>query len=120
MAHDLDGFEVSYTSRTSWKAYISDDGKVLATAPVTWTKGTRRQGQEWFQRVWFQKNDEAEKHDASKEPFIVLVAQAHDYEVHPHAFKHFNCIYEVVALGQGVKEQSIECKVIRRIRYGDI
>ncbi|MGE8126054.1 hypothetical protein ACQKQD_03665 [Methylobacterium sp. NPDC080182] len=117
MAHDVDGFDVSYTSRTSWKAHVSRNGSVVATAPVTWTKGTRKDPAtgKWFQQVWFQNAGELAAVNGSTDAFLVAVAEAHDYATHPHAFKHFNCIYEVRPTGKQVDQHSIECEVLRRV-----
>jgi hypothetical protein len=120
-AHSVGGLDLKYTSRTSWKAEIRSHGKVVAIAPVTWTKGrdTKENSQEVFQQVWFQDADELEEHRTSTDPFIVAVAVAKDYGHHPHEFKDFQAVFEVVATGEIWDEKSIETKVIRRVTSKD-
>ena len=121
MAHSVGGLDLKYTSRTSWKAEIRSHGKVVAIAPVTWTKGryTKENSQEVFQQVWFQDADELEERRTSTDPFIVAVAVAKDYSHHPHEFKDFQAVFEVVATGEIWDEKSIETRVIRRVTSKD-
>ena len=118
MAHAIGGFDLNFTSRTSWKAERRFRGLVLDVIPVTWTKGRRQDGdtKEVFQQVWFQDQEEMESAAASREPFIVAVARAKDYSKLPHAFDEFVAIFEVVATGVTLDEKSIETRVIRRIQ----
>lgn len=121
MAHSVGGLDVKYTSRTSWKAEIRSRGKVVAIAPVTWTKGryTKQNSSEVFQQVWFQNADELEEHRTSRDPFIVAVAVAKDYNHHPHEFQDFQAVFEVVATGEIWDDKSIETRVIRRVTSKD-
>ena len=118
MAHDVDGYEVTFTHRASWKAHVTLLDRLVGTVPVTWTKGTVRDAAsgKFYQQVWFQDAAELEVVNSSTEPFLVAVAVAHDYDMHPHSFKQFNCIYEVRALGRKIDEISIQCEVLRRLR----
>lgn len=117
MAHDVDGLDVSYTSRTSWKAYVRRNGAIIATAPVTWTKGTwkNKSSNKWYQQVWYQNQTELMAALNSIVPFIVAVAEAHDYNVMPHAFMRFNCLYEVKSTAHQIDALSIETEVLRRV-----
>jgi hypothetical protein len=100
-------------------AEVRCHGKLVAVAPVTWTKGryTKNDSQDVCQRVWFQHADELEAHRASKQPFIVAIAK--DYNHHPHQFQEFQAVFEVVATGAVCDEKSIETKVIRRLTSRD-
>jgi hypothetical protein len=117
MAHDVDGFELKYVGRT-WKAERREHGKLLDVVPVTWTKGTRTDGDETLQEVWYQNIGEMEERLADPAPFVVAVAKARDYGVKPHAFKEFKAIYEVVASGVRLTHNSIQTRVLRRLRGG--
>jgi hypothetical protein len=121
MAHSVSGLELKYTSRTSWKAEVRCHGKLVAVAPVTWTKArhTKNHSQDVYQQVWFQHGDELEAHRTSNKPFIVAVAIAKDYNHHPHQFQEFQAVFEVVATGAICDEKSIETKVIRRLTSRD-
>ncbi len=121
MAHSVGGLDLKYTSRTSWKAEVRSHGKVVAIAPVTWTKGryTKKNSKEVFQQVWFQNADELEERRTSTDPFIVAVAVAKDYSHHPHEFQDFQAVFEVVATGEIWDEKSIETRVIRRVTSKD-
>jgi hypothetical protein len=121
MGHSAGGLDLKCTSRTSWKAEVRSHGKVVAIAPVTWTKGryTKEGSKEVFQQVWFQNADELEEHRTSTDPFIVAVAVAKDYGHHPHEFKDFQAVFEVIATGEIWDEKSIETKVIRRVTSKD-
>lgn len=118
MSHDVDGFELRFTARTSWKAEVRLRGKVIGIAPVTWTKGFSREPVTGriLQTVWFHNADELARVKESREPLMVALAEAHDYAEHPHRFKRFNALYEVRPTGRIVDPLSIECEVVRRLR----
>ena len=96
-------------------------GRVIAVAPVTWTKGryTKKNSADIFQQVWFQNPDEMETHRTSPEPFVVAVAMAKNYSHFPHEFEEFRAVLEVVATGEAWDNKSIETKVIRRLTSND-
>jgi hypothetical protein len=119
MAHSVSGFEVKYTSRTSWKAEVRSHGGLVAIAPVTWTKGRVQIGAEVFQEVWYQDADEMASMRLSREPFIVAVAIAKNYRKHPHEFQDFQAIFEVVSTGAQLTDKSIETRVLRRLNSKD-
>jgi hypothetical protein len=120
MAHSVSGFDLEYTSRTSWKANVRVGGRIIAVAPVTWTKG-RREGDNGtvYQEVWFQNSAEMEERRLSAEPFIIAVAIAKDYNHHPHQFQEFRSVLEVISTGRALTEKSIETRVLRRLRSID-
>jgi hypothetical protein len=115
MSHSVSGFELKFTSRRSWKAELRRYGRQIGVVPVTWTKGRSTSGGEVFQQVWFQNLTEMEKHRASKKPFVVAVAIVKDYSQHPHAVQSFQAVFEVIATGAALSENSIETKVLRRL-----
>jgi hypothetical protein len=114
MPHLIDGFEVAFTSRRSWKAALRLHGRLIDTVPVTWTKGRWQAGTDVFQEVWFQNRDELEVHRTSSTPFRVALAIAKDYSEHPHQFQEFRGIFEVQATGERLSDISIQTKVLRR------
>jgi hypothetical protein len=120
MAHSVSGFDLDYTSRTSWKANVRSGGRIIAVAPVTWTKG-RREGDDGtvYQEVWFQHAAEMEERRLGTEPFIVAVAVAKDYNHPPHQFYEFRSVLEVVSTGRVLTDKSIETRVLRRVRSVD-
>jgi hypothetical protein len=114
MPHVVDGFEVTFTSRRSWKANVRLHNRLVAVAPVTWTKGRWQVGGDVFQEVWFHNQADLESHRSSTDPFIVALAIAKDYNEHPHQFEEFRGIFEVQSTGQQLSEISIQTKVLRR------
>ena len=114
MPHSVDGFEVTFTSRRSWKANLRLRGTLIDKVPVTWTKGRWQAGSDLFQEVWFQDADELEAHRISTRPFKVALAIAKDYSEHPHQFEEFRGIFEVQATGEKLSENSIQTRVLRR------
>ena len=117
MTHDVDGFDLKFTSRTSWKAERRLHGQLLDVIPVTWTKGFKREkiSGDTTLTVWFQKPSDLEYRQSSRDPFVVALAIAHNYEEHPHRFKEFRAIYEVVATGTRIDHECIETRVLRRL-----
>ncbi len=114
----VDGFDLKFTSRTSWKAERRLRGEPIDIVPVTWTKG-RRQGadsKEIFQEVWYQDPAEMGTRAADTSPFVIALAVAKDYAIFPHAFKEFVGVFEVVATGKTLSDKSIETKVLKRVR----
>ena len=114
MPHFVDGFDVTFTSRRSWKADLRCRGRLIETVPVTWTKGRRQNGADLFQEVWFQNGDDLEAHRIKTEPFRVALAIAKDYNQEPHQFQEFRGIFEVQATGERLSDYSIQTKVLRR------
>ena len=118
MTHSVDGFGLEFTARKSWKAQRYEFGSKIDVIPVTWTKGLQFKTK--MLEVWFCNPVEMETHRKSREPFVVALAIAKDYSVHPHEFQEFRAVYEVVATGNmGASEggTSIETSIVRRI-YG--
>jgi hypothetical protein len=83
--------------------------------PVTWTHG--RQGA--LQEVWFQQPQELEAALQSNAPFIVALAHPKDPDAEPIAFKEFRGLFEVAPTGRRLSENSIETRVLRRVKAVD-
>jgi hypothetical protein len=118
MGHSISGFDVAYTSRTSWKAEVRGFGRSVI-APVAWVHGRSQVGGEVFQAVWYQDAKEMENYRVSGEPFVVAVARAKDSTQHPRQFEEFLYVVEVTATGQLLSENSIQTKVLRRLTSKD-
>ena len=116
MAHSVDGFDLRFTSRTSWKAERRHAGRLIDIVPVTWTKGRRQAGPDIFQEVWFQDCDEMEARRADPNPFVVAVAVAKDYAKKPHEFDEFRGVFEVAATGKLLSKNSLETRVVQRLK----
>jgi hypothetical protein len=113
MAHQLNGFELKFTARTSWKAERRRNGKLIDVVPVTWTK-------DWdhtagLLRVWYRDKDEILHLKASRDPYVVAIALAKDYSVEPHEFKEFRSLVRVVPTGKVLDERSLETRVLERV-----
>jgi hypothetical protein len=115
MAHEIDGYELAFTGRKSWKAEWRLEGKVIGIIPVTWTKAMQQNEGDRLLEVWIRDPVEREKYRNQKEPFVVALAEAKDYQIQPHSFRRFLGIYEVVATGNMMDHDSIETKVKRRL-----
>ena len=114
MSHYVDGFDVTFTHRRSWKADLRCRGRLVDTVPVTWTKGRWQAGLDIFQEVWFQDESDLEAHRTTTRPFKIALATAKDYSQHPHQFEEFRGIFEVQATGERLSDNSIQTKVLRR------
>jgi hypothetical protein len=114
MPHTVDGYDLTFTSRRSWKAHRRVRGRLIDVVPVTWTKGRRQDpvSKEIFQEVWYQDPSEMAARLSDPTPFVVALATAKDYNVLPHAFHEFRGLFEVVATGKSLGPHSIETKVI--------
>ena len=119
MGHSVDGFDLKYVSRTSWKAERRDRGKLVDIVPVTWTDAQHRKGSEIIQVVYYQKPDELELARLNPEPFIIALAAPKHPTARPRQFDEFRGVFEVVATGRALDEESIETKVIRRVKAGE-
>jgi hypothetical protein len=114
MAHQVDGFDLTFTSRTSWKAERRARGRTIDIVPVVWTKDRRQVGSEVYQGVSYQDREEMERRLADPSPFAVALAVAKDYAKHPHEFKEFRGVFDVVPTGERLSDHSIEARVLRR------
>jgi hypothetical protein len=120
--HYVDGFELKFTSRTSWKAELRLLNKKFDVVPVTLTKG-RRQGaspKEVFLEVWYRNAEELRLCAAQQNSFVLALARAkNDHEV-PPVFDTFVGIFRVIPTGATLNENSIETKVLERLRASDM
>lgn len=117
MSHPVSGFDLKFTSRNSWKAERRQRGQVIDIVPVTWTKGRREDPQTKivFQEVWFRDQKELEERRIDRNSFVIALAIAKNYNELPLSFEEFRGLFEVVATGNKLSDQSIETKVIRRV-----
>jgi hypothetical protein len=118
MSHEVDGYDLTFTSRTSWKAERRRGGKLIDVVPVTWTKGIRGNGKIEFLEVWL-RSKELKEYNSRTEPFVVALAIAKDYNQTPHSFQEFRGLFEVQATGTLLSDRSIETRVLRRIKRTD-
>ena len=116
MTHPVDGFELKFTSRGSWKAERHEHGRLVDIIPVTWTKGRRVVANQIFQEVWYQDHSELAARAVDASPFVVALAIAKDYSTLAQAFQEFRGVFEVVATGKILSDDSIETKVLHRVR----
>lgn len=116
MTHLVDGFDLKFTGRRSWKAERRQRGRLVDVVPVTWTKGRRVEEGRIFQEVWYQDRSEMAARASDPSPFVVALAIAHDYAVEPHAFKEFVGVFEVTPTGKILSDISIETEVRRRVQ----
>jgi hypothetical protein len=116
--HYVDGFELKFTSRTSWKAERRLLNQKLDVVPVTLTKG-RRQGaspKEVFLEVWYRNAEELKDRAADPNSFVVALAKAKDDHEVPPVFDKFVGIFRVIPTGIPLSENSIETKILERVR----
>ena len=101
MSHSVDGFELKFTCRTSWKAERRFLAQKIDIVPVTWTKGRRQDGstKEVFLEVWYRNVDELNLRAADPNAFVVALAVAKDYRKFPHAFDQFVGLFRVAPTG---------------------
>jgi len=116
MTHAVDGYDLAFTSRTSWKAERRRKGQLIDIVPMTWTKGWRRTSEGIFLRVWFRHDTDLQNYNARIDPFIVAVAVAKNYTRVPHKFAAFTALFRVVATGKILSERSIETRLLDRVR----
>lgn len=117
MAHEVDGYDLTYVSRTSWKAERRSAGRLLDQVPVTWAGGWRRdpETKSLFLPVYYKDAAEMEARRTGAVPFVVAVATARDRETLPRVFQRFVGVYEVLATGVQFDDRSIEAKLLRRL-----
>ena len=117
MAHEVDGYDLTYVSRTSWKAERRYAGRLLDQVPVTWTDGWRHDPKTnaRFLAVYYKDAAEMETRRTSAKPFVIAVAAAHDKEAIPRVFHRFIGVFEVLATGVQFDNWSIEAKLLRRL-----
>ena len=116
MAHDIEGLDLRFTSRTNWKAKITAPGYQPLVAPVTWTSVFRRAEGRTMLEVWFQNADELVEHLSRTDPFVIALAEPKSMvEGEPTSFKRFTGVFEVRSLGLEASPKSLECEVIRRL-----
>jgi hypothetical protein len=92
------------------------------TRSVTLTKG-RRQGaspQEGFLEVWYRNAEELRRRAADPNAFVLALAKAKDDHEVPPVFDSFVGIFRVIPTGTPLSENSIETKVLERVRARDL
>jgi hypothetical protein len=113
------GFKVRFTHRTSWKAEIRLGMDKVAVAPVVWTIGRRLRGREILQEVRFQDLSEMEQARVCRDPFLVVLAVAEDYNQSPRRVRSFQGVFWVRSTGVQISLDGIETTVIGRERSHD-
>jgi hypothetical protein len=118
MSHYVDGFELKFTSRTSWKAERRLLNQKLDIVPVTLTKGWRpvASSKEVFLEVWYRNTEELKDRAADPNAFVVALAKAKNNREFPPVFDEFVGIFRVIPTGIPLSENSIETKVLERVR----
>jgi len=118
MSHSVDGFDLRFTGRTSWKAERRLHNRTLDIVPVTWTKGRRQDpsSKEVFLEVWYRSPEELKYRVADPNAFVVALATAKDYRKFPHVFDQFVGLFRVISTGIPLSENSIETSVLERVR----
>jgi hypothetical protein len=114
--HYVNGFQLKFTSRTSWKAERRFLGRMLDVIPVALTKG-RRQGnsiQEVFLEVWFRDAEELDRYVSDRNTFVVALAKAKDDRITVHrdisSHRHW----------RRLEQNSIETKILEPVRASDV
>jgi hypothetical protein len=118
MSHYVGGYKLSFTYRTSWKARRRLLNREVDIVPVTLTKG-RRQGatsKEVFFQVWYQDAEELKCRLADPSAFVVALAKAKDDYKIPPEVDDIVGIFRVVPMGIILSKNSIETKVLERVR----
>jgi len=118
MPHYVDGFELTFTSRTGWKAERRLRNQKLDVVPVTLTKGRRQvaSSKEVFLEIWYRNTEEMRYRAADLNPFIVALAKAKNDLESPPIFDEFVGIFRVVPTGAFLSENSIEAKILERVK----
>jgi hypothetical protein len=116
--HRIDGFDLKFTNRNSWKAYRNSiDGKLIDTIPVTWRRDYERKANGNFLTVWFRDAADRRTYRTRQEPFVVALAQEKDKTAEPLEFKHFAALFLVRATGKlRGRKHGIEVRVLKRVR----
>jgi hypothetical protein len=73
MAHTVDGYDLSYVHRGSWKANRSYRGEVVDQVPVAWRRDYTP-GKPPLLKIWFKDVNEAEQRLQTGEPFVAALA----------------------------------------------
>jgi hypothetical protein len=115
--HSVGDYQLEFEHRGSWKARRFHRGTLIDSIPVAWTKN-------WYQgpdrtpmlHVGYQNLIEMKAIAASREPFVIALAKAKDDTVESPAFDEFRGVFEVVATGVEPSADSIEVRVIKRLK----
>lgn len=113
MAHQVDGLQLTYLGRRSWKAVVTANGRKVCIAPVAWSaRGSAR-----TQRVAFAKKSfvEMQQYMHSREPFIIALAEPLDRREVPPRFWRFVAVLKVRATGRQLSVNTIETELVQRM-----
>src|SRR5687768_10225820 len=104
MAHDVDGYQLAFTGRNTWRAEWREGTKLLGVVPVTRD----------VDRVWYRKRywDEMETRLADKRPFVIALSMQEGTKRGERKFKGFRALYEVVATGKRDGAWGIETRIV--------
>lgn len=118
MAHKVDGFDLEYTGRRTWKATRSIAGKAIDVVPVAWAQDWELREKEIYLKVWYTDEGEAMSTSERTDPFpVALVASLHP-DGQEGEFKEFRGVYEVTATGKLWEPKCVEAKVLKRLKAG--
>jgi hypothetical protein len=109
----IDGYEVAYTHRGSWKASRTLNGVHLDDVPVAWSS-------DWVPpslTVLFKTPEEAELILSLGKPFVVAVATKKDDG--SSSSSNINGLFRVQPLS-AVGEAGVKCEVLLRVKASEV
>ena len=134
MSAIIDGFELKFVSRLR-KAERRHNGQLIDTIPVTWANSWRQGSavpdtapplksskqhaaptREAFVEVWWKDVAEMQARKADPLPFVVALAMTKPDGEKAEKFAEFRGVFEVAATGVELSPNSLETKVIRRMK----
>ena len=112
----VDGFNIAFTHRGSWKADLLAPGKEVEIVPVTWTKDWDRQKGTVF--VWLKKPEDVDHYMGLSKGFRIAIAIRDASR--SASSNDIIGIFAVEPLTRSDDPRGITCKLIKRLKPADI
>lgn len=117
MSKMIDGYEVAYTHRGSWKASMHLDGHHLADIPIAWDRDlSGREAGKQTLLVWFERPVEAARILETKEQFVAALSKWADGKGRTENIKG---LFLVVPSSATDDPTCLLCNVLGRVRASD-
>lgn len=114
MGKMVDGYEVAYTHRGSWKASMHLHGHHIADIPIAWDRDlSGRKAGEQTLLVWFEKPTEAAAILQAKDRFVAALSKWADGKGRTENIKGLFLVTPVSATDDPT---CILCNVLERVR----
>lgn len=120
--HKVDGLELEFTSRRSWRVDVYRDGKKIGNIPVAWMDSVvfdKVAGRPTELLVWHTSEEVAKEWVKERSSVVVIAESRNPPKEQPREFKQFNRLCRVEPIATGDACNPVRAKFIEWVKAGN-